>query len=343
MAKKVYKGTDCKNCGMKLTGDYCHACGQRADEPRRIVIGLVQDFLVDTLAIDGKLARSIGLLLWRPARLARRYLDGRRVHYSPPFRLYLFASVFFFIAAFWMFDPGRQGASEGPPPDLSPSILIGEDALREIEARDPEAAARLRALQETTADDEQLESVQEGEASDEVSESAAAEGEVSLREMKWEDTDYNGPAQLEPHAKKMFEAAQRVAEDPRLFLAQIRENLPRVLLLAPVVYALILLLLYCYRRKFYVYDHFVIALYMHAALYAYLLLALMLSLIPVIGGWIWIAPLLWGVIQPFAVFRQAYGSNWVSVGLKGVVLSVIYLNALILIITFGLTYSLYQS
>ena len=95
---------DCKNCGAALTGAYCHQCGQRADEPRRVVIGLVQDFLVDTLAIDGKLARSLGLLLWRPGRLARRYLDGRRVYYSPPFRLYLFASVFFFLTAFTQFD-----------------------------------------------------------------------------------------------------------------------------------------------------------------------------------------------------------------------------------------------
>ncbi|MEL6212932.1 MAG: DUF3667 domain-containing protein, partial [Pseudomonadota bacterium] len=90
----------CRNCGEALSGDYCWNCGQAASEPRRLVIGLVQDFFVETLSIDGKLIRTLSLLLTRPGRLARRYLDGQRVRFSPPFRLYLFTSVFFFLALF---------------------------------------------------------------------------------------------------------------------------------------------------------------------------------------------------------------------------------------------------
>ena len=321
----------CKNDGTRLTGDYCHTCGQRADEPRRAVIGLVQDVFVDTLAIDGKLARTLFLLLSRPGRLARRYLDGKRVSYSPPFRLYLFASVFFFLAAFSFVHVG---------PVETTDVMITDEMMRELETSDPAAAERLR---EWAEKQNAGPGVAEN-AESETGEEPAGDGvNLSFSDSSWDDANYNGPAWLEPYLRRMFESGQRAVQDPRLFVSESRQNLPRVLLLAPVIYALLLLLLYVYRRKFYVYDHFVISLYMHAALYAYLLLAMLLSVVPVIGGWIWWLPLAWGWLQPFVVFRQAYGSNWVSAFLKWSVSIAVYLIVLSIIVTFGLTYSLYQS
>jgi hypothetical protein len=323
--------TDCKNCGAVLSGAYCHQCGQRADEPRRVVIGLVQDFLVDTLAIDGKLARSIGLLFWRPGRLAQRYLEGKRVYYSPPFRLYLFASVFFFLFAFSLIGvPNLNG--DAFQIDEAGEVTLNEGVIEDIEKADPDAAAELRSLNETLKQDAAANEDQEQKKES-----------VPYAERKWDAEGYNGPAWLEPHLKRMFEASQRAVDDPRLFFAQSKENLPRVMLLAPVVYALILMLLYVYRRKFYVYDHFVVSLYMHAALYAYLLLAMVLSRIPVAGAWLAAVPLIWGWLQPFAVFRQAYGSNWISVTLKWLISLTIYFTLLALIITLGFSVSLYQS
>ncbi len=321
---------NCKNCGTALTGAYCHQCGQRADEPRRVVIGLVQDFLVDTLAIDGKLARSIGLLLWRPGRLAQRYLEGKRVYYSPPFRLYLFASVFFFLFAFALV--GKPDLGNAIVLDGADEVTLNEDVIAEVEVRDPEAAAELRSLNETLKTD-----AEPDEQDDEKKE------RVPFEDREWDAQGYSGPAWLEPHLIRMFEASQRVVDDPRLFFAQSKENLPRVMLLAPVAYALILLLLYFYRRKFYVYDHFVVSLYMHAALYAYLLLAMLLNLIPVVGAWLAVIPLAWGWLQPFAVFRQAYGSNWLSVFLKWTISVTLYFTILAMIITLGFSVSLYQS
>jgi hypothetical protein len=320
----------CQNDGTALVGDYCHTCGQRADEPRRVVIGLVQDFLVDTLAIDGKLARSIWLLLSRPGRLAQRYLVGKRVRYSPPFRLYLFTSVFFFLALFATLSFDREVIT-------SPDQIAPEDAavLREEFADAPPEA---RAVVEPI-----IERAEKRAASGENEDSETDNGsDFSFRDSDWDEINYEGPAWLEKYLKQSYEAAQRAVEDPRLFVAQSRDNVPRALLLAPVFYALILMLLYFYRRKFYVYDHFVVSLYMHAALYAYLLIALLISKIPVFG-FLWFAPLVWGWLQPFFVFRQAYESGWVSAVAKWAVSIVIYMIGLALIVTFGITYSLYTA
>ena len=132
--------THCQNDGAKLVGEYCHTCGQAANEPRRAFIGLVQDFFVDTLAIDGKLFRTIMLLMWRPGRLARRFLDGRRQHYSPPFRLYLFALVFFFIAVFWLIagDVKAPTADKEASPDEI--TALEEDDVSITITADPNAS-----------------------------------------------------------------------------------------------------------------------------------------------------------------------------------------------------------
>ena len=110
-----------------------------------------------------------------------------------------------------------------------------------------------------------------------------------------------------------------------------------------MIYGLTLTLLYIYRRKFFIYDHFIVALYMHAAIYAYLLLALLASRAPGVGSGLWLIPIGWGVLQPILVLRQAYGSNWFSVWIKWFISTSIYLVALALIILLGLSFSLYQS
>jgi hypothetical protein len=223
--------------------------------------------------------------------------------------------------------------------DAAGNLTLSEAAIEDIEAADPDAAEELRAL-----NDELKAGAQTGvQANATGAEGETEKDDVPYTEREWDHDGYSGPEWLEPHLIRMFEASQRVVEDPRLFFAQSKENLPRVMLLAPVVYALILLLLYFYRRKFYVYDHFVVSLYMHAALYAYLLLAMLLSLIPVVGAWLAAIPLIWGWLQPFAVFRQAYGSNWVSVTLKWLISVTVYFTLLALIITLGFSVSLYQS
>ncbi|MEM1397849.1 MAG: DUF3667 domain-containing protein, partial [Pseudomonadota bacterium] len=221
------------------------------------MIGLVQDVFVDTLAIDGKLFRTIWLLVTRPGRLAKRYLDGKRVRYSPPFRLYLFTSVFFFFLVFWLanlddvsFTDDTSSASVG----LYPEEGVFDEILAALDEAglEPETLPRPRRninvsleLDGNSAPDRQS-----SQADDDVDDQSILD-----KETTWEDIDYNGPAFAEPFLSKVFEGAQRAREDPRLFFAQVRENLPRAMLIAPVLYALILLLLYFYRRKYLIYDH----------------------------------------------------------------------------------------
>ena len=88
---------NCRNCGTKLVGSHCHACGQLADDFHRSVFKLITDSIGTLFNFDGRFWQTIpGLLFW-PGRLSCRYINGERQKQIPPFRLFLVASLVFFL------------------------------------------------------------------------------------------------------------------------------------------------------------------------------------------------------------------------------------------------------
>ena len=91
--------TVCENCETPLTGEYCSACGQHAIDYRRSLWRVLIDALDSFLNWDTKFLNSVGVLLLRPWRLTNDFNAGRRVRYVHPLRLYLLASIAFFLLA----------------------------------------------------------------------------------------------------------------------------------------------------------------------------------------------------------------------------------------------------
>jgi len=87
----------CENCGTPLTGRYCAQCGQPAIDYRRSFRHVIVDVLDSFLNWDSKFFATIGLLIAKPWRLTNEFLAGKRVHYLHPLRLYLLASILFFL------------------------------------------------------------------------------------------------------------------------------------------------------------------------------------------------------------------------------------------------------
>jgi hypothetical protein len=85
----------CLNCGQPTGPRFCGHCGQAIDDRRSPLVALVRDVLEEALAIDGRALRTLRALV-HPGALTRHYLDGRRVRFLTPFRLYLTASVLVF-------------------------------------------------------------------------------------------------------------------------------------------------------------------------------------------------------------------------------------------------------
>lgn len=87
----------CLNCGYELHGQFCSHCGQRAVPPHPTVRELAGDALSEFSGWDGKFAETIRTLVRKPGELTRQWLDGRRAHFISPLRLYLTASLLFFL------------------------------------------------------------------------------------------------------------------------------------------------------------------------------------------------------------------------------------------------------
>jgi hypothetical protein len=91
------KLANCENCGTALVGEYCSACGQHAIDYRRSLWGVAIDALDSFFNWDTKFLQTITILLTRPGKLTNDFNAGRRVRYVHPLRLYLLASIAFFL------------------------------------------------------------------------------------------------------------------------------------------------------------------------------------------------------------------------------------------------------
>lgn len=95
--------SSCVSCGAPLGGAYCAACGERAPDERIRTLG---DFFGDALDVltnvNGKLLKSLRLLVFRPGFLSAEHARGARVPYMRPVQLFLVANLAFFL---WSFVP----------------------------------------------------------------------------------------------------------------------------------------------------------------------------------------------------------------------------------------------
>lgn len=88
----------CLNCGSALSGPYCAACGQ-AVHVHRSITGLWHDIAHGVFHFEGKVWRTLPMLVWRPGDLTRRYIHGERARFVSPLALFLFC-VFLMFATF---------------------------------------------------------------------------------------------------------------------------------------------------------------------------------------------------------------------------------------------------
>lgn len=91
-----HNATHCPNCGARLGGAFCQGCGQAAQLHVPSAREFLHEFIAHYVALEGKLWKSLALLLFRPGRLTRDYIEGRRARYVEPLRLYLSFSIIFF-------------------------------------------------------------------------------------------------------------------------------------------------------------------------------------------------------------------------------------------------------
>jgi len=353
---------NCQNCGVPLLGDYCYACGQPVKGLVRHFSSLIGDVLDSVFEWDGRTPRTLWPLLAKPGYLTLEYLAGRRVRYVSPFRLFFFLAVItFFVGRFVVsFGDGEVNFAGNP-------AIANATTVEEVEQLRDEALAKLadarRSLPSTPGADAGIiaaEATVRAQAGERIQalRKAADEGRpppkpervrIAFGEEEWDPVTNPVDISWLPrfandwlneqigHTARNIE---RLREEPGLLKDAMLGAVPTTLFVLLPVFALMLKVLYLFRRRLYM-EHLIVALHSHAFLCLALLLVFVLLLLErelAPGGglpgtvfslleaalWVWM-PLYLLLMQ-----KRVYGQGWPMTLLKYCVLGICYLVLLTL-------------
>lgn len=133
MSRLPEQGENCLNCGARLQGPYCSACGQKAlEQQHESFWKTMVHFLGDFIHFDSQIFRTAIPLLFKPGYLANEYLAGKRVRYFNPIRMYVFLSFLFFFLYFTFDRPDVQSAEPVMQRKTADSLVRQElDSVRQ--------------------------------------------------------------------------------------------------------------------------------------------------------------------------------------------------------------------
>jgi ABC-type multidrug transport system fused ATPase/permease subunit len=286
----------CLNCGTALTGEYCHACGQKA-HVHRTLGAFGHDLLHGVLHFEGKIWRTLPMLAWRPGELTRRYIAGERARFVSPLALFLF-SVFLMFAVFSFSGNSLVGSGSGTnlDPQEQRDLRQAEQAIAQLEARRRELAA---ARQSTAQVDERLRRYRNA-----VGMLRLANGERS-----------SDPVVVNTGWRRLDEGIKKASQNSDLLFYKLQTNAYKFSWALIPISLPFLWLLFLHRRRYRehgAYDHVVFITYSIAFMN---LLIIVLSLGAMMGLGAAFFVLTLGIVPPIHMFRQlrgAYQLRWYS-------------------------------
>ena len=227
----------CENCGVLLQGTYCHECGQPSQTSFRFFGSILMEILDNLLSYDSRIYRTLIPLMSKPGFVCNEYLSGRRASYLPPFRLYLFASILFFLIAPMGSDISFSADS---PEGKRETADIREEVMSELKSAEIDLAIII------------IPDMENDTSNINVNLSFLTEKQNKALEEKFKNSIKNNAADF--------------------FNATIN-NLPTMMFLLLPVFAFVLKLFYLFSKRYYM-EHVVVVLYSQSYLFFVLLFVL---------------------------------------------------------------------
>lgn len=94
-----YRGTECKNCGhpLDLSDRYCPNCAQANSTKKITVRDYWEEYMSGMIAYDSRLFRTLSAMIFRPGKISREFIAGKRMRYANPFRFLLSLAIVYFL------------------------------------------------------------------------------------------------------------------------------------------------------------------------------------------------------------------------------------------------------
>jgi hypothetical protein len=295
----------CLNCGTVLVGSHCHACGQRGHQHKTLG-AFFHDLLHGVLHFEGKMWRTVPMLVWQPGKLTREYIDGRRASYVSPIALFLF-TMFVFFAVF-----NAMGSTEKWAEGIQNSTTVTTpQAIANASAQIGRLQGRL--AREQDADDRQELTAQIADLE------RQRDALKRVLETGGPGLDINARGQVAGSAEGLS-MWQEAKQNPKLLLYKFQTNAYKYSWLLIVISVPFVALTFLWRRKFGLYDHTIFTTYSITFMFALVAAASLMGYF--VSGWAAFVMLLYA---PFHMFRQlqgTYGLRWYSALWRWVALSV---------------------
>ncbi len=300
-------------------GRYCQQCGQENIEPRQTVWHLVTHFFSDITHFDGKFFTTVKDLFAKPGFLSREYINGRRMSYLDPIRMYIFTSAIFFIVFFSVVKVADMvHVNHNAGKKINDSKALQEELAKAKTKEDTAAAARAFVagtlgnivLGGKTSENE--EDSAEVDSIAKVYKPAAKENNNNLFGEFSRITEFDSAQRALPPAERMgwfktrlkhrlIALNMRYRDDKagatKEFLEIFFHNFPKLLFISLPIFALQLALLYVRRRKeFFYVDHGIFAVHLYIFSFLMLLIDIFFNRIRHATGWEFIG---WGELLLF--------------------------------------------
>jgi hypothetical protein len=332
----------CLNCGDATVGRFCPSCGQRKVHVLVSLRTILGDVLEEQLALSRALPGTVIGLLFRPGFLTREYVRGRMVRYVAPFRLYLVASVVFFLlislSGQRALDRVNFGGGEGAAP-VDAAALRAElegrrDALAGMDTTRIPAGTRAIVRQSLLDMNAALELLGRSAEPDSAILAAVARragGETALtpgvRQPWAEGFQMSSPSSAIARGaqRKLDQLGHLPLRDAlRALFDDMTRYAPHAVFVLLPVFAALLKLLYIRRNRFYA-EHIVFALHLHAFWFVSFTLILLLPwgrADALLAVWAW--------VYTWLAMKRVYGQGWFRTTAKFGVLFVSYVVLLAL-------------
>uniref|UniRef100_UPI003216CF0E DUF3667 domain-containing protein n=1 Tax=uncultured Draconibacterium sp. TaxID=1573823 RepID=UPI003216CF0E len=338
----------CVNCKTEFTGNFCPNCGQSVDDYDKPISFVIYNFLGDFFAFDTRFFKSFVAILFRPGFLSKEYIEGRRVPYAPPFRLYVFVSFVLFLLLQIYTNRGLVAVldsdfSEGKFGLDSTSLVVADSVF--AEARSEMDSAELAVtdsiiseigdLKKAVGIDGSLTPVADigsGGSTDLLAENPKNTRDLLDSAISMLETKLNN--EQDPDKKAQLRKFIRICRSPEQAIAKILKYISWAFFLLLPILAVILKLVYIRRKHNYI-RHLVFSIHIHA--FIFIIQILVVGLLMIFSGEaraVILILLLWVPVYFIIALKKFYGQSIGKTIAKALVVSfaynVIFLTVLIL-------------
>ena len=307
----------CLNCEAALAGPYCAACGQKA-HLHRSLLHAVEEFLHGIVHFDSRFWNTLPLLVFRPGKLTRDYVMGKRARYIAPVAVFLLTVFTMFLLFAFLPAPGMDMANTAlsnsqkavAEAEIRDEISAVDKRIAEAEAAlaaspgDKKAASRLLELKATRT------LLEKGEA--QVKNDEAAPGGDSLydvmrRAAASKETNFDvGDPSMEKKLRTAFANPEFVAYKMK------QKGYKLSFLLVPLSLPW-LMLMFAWKRGVKTYDHVVFLLYSISFMSMLAMIASLLAAAGVGSGFVYGLLLVFiPLAHMFLQLKEGYALGWFS-------------------------------